>query len=145
MNRRLVTKVLVSRLLDILAADMRPLKLAMTTPSGVACLAFFAVTLGADPGNAAWAIEVVPAWGWFILFGCCTLVRFAGLFWKQNPFWVSVLHPIISMWLWSMLFASSLIFKRGEVLAALYLVPAFIEAWILASNLFYRRPKHVAT
>jgi len=126
-------------LLDIIAADVRPMKLIMVVLMSMAFIGFLSVALGSPAGDISWAVQVFPAWAWVATLTFCIVLRVLGLFFWQRPVILALSVPLLAIAIWSMLFASSFVLEYGTPLAILYLVPAFVEALILARNLDDRR------
>lgn len=118
----------------VLVDSVRPVKLA-TLPLMI--LALIGLVVQAHDGSQhdmLYLFSIAPWFCWAALFVYTFLMRFLGLFYW--PF-ANVLKPstaVIGIVLWSMIFASGVsgVFSGMEVL---YLIPAFLETWILARQI----------
>ena len=128
----------VDTLIEILATDIRPVKLVSVLPMMLAGLGFVALihVSGTKPNHDFdFACKILPAWMWAMMFFVCAAARTVGLFFWSGPPPVKVIVPFLAMGLWVTMFSSNFISEPDSIFAVLYLVPALMETWILGRAL----------
>lgn len=131
---------LIDTVLDILGADLRPLRLVSIMPLVLAGIGFVAL-MKIPPGTTVHAdlaviLKVAPAWVWAVLFLGIAGIRLAALLHPHHSYkGIKIVLPSTAMLLWVCMFASNFIGNPDSIFALLYLVPAIIETWILGRNI----------
>lgn len=122
------------KLRDIFYDSLRPTKLITIVTSILAGIAM--CVPAADPAqDFMFLTNLVPGWGWAMLFLAHATGRLLGLFYLKEIKSAHYLVSAIGIWLWSMLFTSSAIMTPLEGMGLLYIILIVIEVWILCRNI----------
>lgn len=81
-------------------------------------------------------LQIFPDMIWGYLFLMHTTGRFIDIVeLAKCPKMLAYSNTVLGVWLWSMLFASSLVVDPLESLSILYVVAIFVEVWILVREI----------
>ena len=123
------------QLTDLFFADLRPVRVLTILTHLIAGISFFAISDSQGRADFAYLTSVLPQWVWGMLFLAVATSRFVGNFLWQGPRYMKLATPILSIWLWTMVFFGSSVFQPNEGLSYLYLISIVVEFWCLAQYL----------
>jgi chromate transport protein ChrA len=125
----------------VLVDSVRPVKLATIPLMILALIGLFVQAHDSSQHDMLYLFSFAPWYCWAGLFIYTLVMRFLGLFYWPVANQLKPSTAVIGIVLWSMIFASGVsgVFSGMEVL---YLIPAFLETWILARQIGIREHGH---
>lgn len=117
-----------AKLLDI---DLSPLKIVMILVYFLSCVGFMIHNKTSSIDGLKYIFEVMSRSHWIAIGLFLGLSRLVGRTVSYEAKLLTYIIPVLGLWFWSMLFASSMIFSSLAGLTILYVIPIVIEFWIL--------------
>jgi hypothetical protein len=121
--------------LDIFYDNLRPLRF-VTIPLFL-CAAiglFLRDAPRSDGSNLTIVATLMPDFVWAMLFLFAAFTRSLCIFYRPFKF-TRVVTPVLATWLWSLLLFVGETVPPTSTMSLLYLIPMFMEFWILAQYL----------
>lgn len=96
-------------------------------------LAAFGVVLQASDGHAGalgYLFSLMPFYSWVYLLVFMAASRSMDLFWWPGNRVLNMVVPALGVWIWTMVFVSSIVMTPIESMGGLHVVPILMELWI---------------
>ena len=111
--------------------DLSPLKIIMILVYLLTCAGIMLHNKSSSVDGLKYLFSVMSPSHWIAISLFLAICRLIGRTVGYEAKILTYIVPVLGLWFWSMLFASSVIFSPLTGLTVLYIIPIVIEFWIL--------------